>query len=178
MGASTQERAAAGVIPNDTILRKNEAGEWVEGDTELMTQAQAAGFDVAGMLNLVPDAGGSELEILKTVLAAASMDELDAAWNAAEGLKKFVNKRIRIESAAKQPSQFAGGLGWYLVLHVVDTETGEKHVATNGSAAVMLQVLKAYSLNGIPFEAYVRQSDKATKNGFYPQHLEIVPAGF
>ena len=143
----------------------------IGGQTGLMTRADAEGFGLSAAFSLIPDGGGDELGILRQIMQANNVEELDTPWGKADGLKNFLGQRIRVNAAKKVPSDYAEGLGWFLVLDITDVASGEKFTVTTGSTSVMAQVLKAYSLGQVPFECAPVEADKQTDAGYFPQHL-------
>lgn len=127
------------------------------------------------MLDLVPEVEeGSYEGILEALFNAKNIYELDTPFNA-ESLSAYKDTVITINSARRAPSEFKGGLGVYLILDCTNMETGEKFTVTTGSIVTVAQVLRMFSLDVLPAVVIPRVADKATKSGFYPQHLEIVP---
>lgn len=143
---------------------------------ELVTIAPATVARFAEMATLVPseDGGGYE-RILDAILAAESWEALSDPWEATNA-EKLRNRRLRIESIMRRPSQFAGGLGMFLVVKSVDTKTGEALVWTTSSLSIVAQLVRAYCLKAFPLVAEVVIADRPTEAGFYPQHLRILAA--
>lgn len=138
-------------------------------DTALLEQ-------FAEMALLIPsDPGEGTENILRQVLGATTWDELDSPWEVS-GLEEILGRPMRLIGAKRMPSTFAGGLGVFLVLEMRDIKTGKEHVKTTGSISVVGQVARAYALGltNVIFEW--QQAPRASKNGFFPQHLKILSA--
>lgn len=126
------------------------------------------------MAKLIPD--GSQDTGLTALLAqverAGSAEELSAAWDTTGG-EALIGKRLRIMSLKRLQSDFADGLGLFLVVTAVDTKTGEVVTFTTGSVAIVAQLIVANARNWLPIEAEVVKSDRPTPDGYYPQHLHV-----
>jgi hypothetical protein len=126
------------------------------------------------MLAEVPDAGNEGIEgILEQIATATSATELDEPWRAG-GLGKFVDTPLVVTGIRKMPSDFGSGLAFFLVVDGAVRATGEKVAVTTGSVSVVAQLVKAWSLGAFPMAVIPRLSKRPTKDGYYPQHLEIV----
>lgn len=126
------------------------------------------------MIATIPEAGGDGLSnILEAIATAGDIRDLDEPWRSS-GLEKWINKRIRILGLRRIASSYQGGLPFFLVIDAGDVKTGELMTITTGAVSVVAQLAKAYQLGAIPFDCIPRQSQRASKGGFYPQHLEIV----
>lgn len=117
------------------------------------------------------DDGG--LRILEQIAGANSVDNLDDPWNARDALA-FVDRAITITGLVRKDSDFADGLGLYLLVDLVDHQTGEATKFTSGSASLVAQLVKAYAMDALPLDCIVRKAAKPTKNGYWPQHLEML----
>ena len=144
--------------------------------TELATIDPATVKRFAQMATMVPseDGGGYE-RILDAILSAESWETLSDPWESTNA-EKLRGKRLRVESVMRRPSQFAGGLGIFLVVKSVDLKTGEALVWTTSSVAIIAQLVRAYALRAFPLVAEVVIADRPTSQGFYPQHLHILAA--
>jgi hypothetical protein len=128
------------------------------------------------MLAEVPDAGNEGIEgILEQIATATSAQELDEPWRAG-GLGKYVDVPLVVTGIRKMPSDFGSGLAFFLVVDGAVRATGEKVAVTTGSVSVVAQLVKAWSLNAFPLLVVPRLAKRPTKDGYYPQHLEIVGA--
>ena len=126
------------------------------------------------MIASVPEAGGEGMEAILAIIAqAGDTADLDAPWRAA-GLKEYLNVPLVITGIKRMPSEYDGGLPWFLVIEGAVRATGEKLTVTNGSAGVVAQLVKAWQLGAFPLTVVPRESKRPTSKGYYPQHLEIV----
>jgi hypothetical protein len=132
----------------------------------------------AQMAVSIPEADDSEAyeAIVLKLLGATDVDGLNAPWdsNSAEDLTGY---RLKIESIQRRASDYAGGLGLYLVCKGVNMGTGEPFTLTTGSVSVVAQLARAWHLNGFPVIAELVIADTPTANGYRPQHLNIVGFG-
>lgn len=126
------------------------------------------------MIADVPEAGGDGFEaILEAIALAGSAAELDAPWRSA-GLEGLANTPIVVTAIRKMPSDYAGGLPWFLVVDAAVRATGEKITVTTGSVGVVAQLVKAWSLGALPLTVVPRMASRPSRSGYYPMHLEIV----
>src|SRR5487761_769307 len=89
--------------------------------------------------------------------------ELAAAIPDAEGGDgdgALLNVPVRIVGVRKAPSDYAHGPGFYLILDLVDLETGEKMAATTGAVGVMAQIVKAAAAGWIPLSVVLREAQR------------------
>ena len=128
----------------------------------------------------IPDAEGSDgdgaLRIAEALFDASSPEELDQPWDSRD-LSALLNMPVRIVGVRKAPSDYTHGPGFYLILDLVDLETGEKMAATTGAVGVMAQIVKAAAAGWIPLSVVLREAQRPTKAGYKPQHLEVLKAG-
>lgn len=125
------------------------------------------------MIESVPEAGGDGVESILLALARATdPTDLDAPWRS-EGLAELVNKRIVITGIRRMNSDYAGGLPWFLIIDGAIENTGETIAITTGSVSVVAQLVKAHAAGWFPLVATPRVSDRPSKSGFFPQHLEV-----
>lgn len=130
----------------------------------------------SAMIANVPEAGGDGYASILTALAQADHpDDLDAPWRSG-GLEEFINQPLLIQGIRKAPSEYVGGLPFFLIADAVVVATGELVTITTGAVSVVAQLAKAYALGAFPWRVIPRQSDRPSANGYYPQHLEVVPA--
>jgi hypothetical protein len=125
-------------------------------------------------LATVPDAGGDGFEsILAALLLATDVMDLDAPWRSA-GFGELVNVPLVITGIRKMPSDYPGGLPWFLIADGAIVETGETVSITTGAVSIVAQLTKAHQLGGFPLRVIPRQAERPSKSGYYPQHLELV----
>lgn len=126
------------------------------------------------MLASVPDAGGNGLDgILEAIARATRVTDLDSPWRTA-GLEAYRNVRLRVTGIRKLPSDYTGGLAWFLVIDAAIAQTGELVTITTGALSVVAQLVKAWSMDTFPLDVFPRMAERASAGGFYPWHLEIV----
>ena len=118
------------------------------------------------------DEGGYE-NILNNLMNAGSIYDLDAPWKA-DSLANYKDRAINITGVRQAPSDFQDGFGVYLVVDLIDLETGEHASVTTGAVSIVAQLARAATLDAFPLMVIPRVASKPTKKGFYPQHLEIV----
>src|SRR5215469_14319532 len=126
---------------------------------------------MSGMIPLENSDGAAE-RILAQILAANTWEELDAPWEASKA-EQLMGKRMELQYAERRPSDFRDGLGIFLVLHMVDCQSGEAVVATTSSISILGQVARAYALNALPLIVEFIVADRPTQKGYRPHHLKI-----
>lgn len=125
------------------------------------------------MIETVPDAGGGGFDsILRAIAAATDARDLDAPWRS-EGIKELANAKLRVQGIRKMPSDFEGGLPWFLIIDAVIVATGEVVAVTTGALSVVAQLVKAWQLGAFPLDVVVRVAVRPSRNGYYPVHLEV-----
>lgn len=120
------------------------------------------------------DGSGGE-RIVTQLLAADTIDDLNAPWQGTSG-RNLAGKRLSIRGLAQRPSSFEGGAGIFLVVDAADAKTGDVATFTTSSIAVVLQLAQAYRLGMFPLLVEVVVAPRPTARGFYPYHLRILAA--
>jgi hypothetical protein len=130
--------------------------------------------EMALMLPKAEEADAAEAadKIIAQIMGASSWNELDAPWSA-RGIEPFIDHPLRFDSAKVRPSDYADGLGIYLVCDVADMSTGELAQVTVGSVSIVAQLVRAWTLGAFPLFATPRKAAKPSKAGYYPLHLEV-----
>lgn len=122
----------------------------------------------------IPEADDSEAyeAIVLKLLGATEVDGLNAPWDTSNGAD-LVGYRLKIESIERRTSDYAGGLGLYLVCKGVNVGTGEPFTWTTGSVSIVAQLTRAWHLKAFPVIAELVVADTPTANGYRPQHLQV-----
>lgn len=138
---------------------------------ELMSQfaAMAVGIPAA------TDEDAYESIVLQ-LIQADGIDALNAPWDTAD-LSDLAGYRLKITEIQRRDSDYAGGLGMYLVLKGINLGTGDKFVFTTGSVSIVAQLARAHFLGGFPVTCEIQVAETPTKNGYRPQHLKILGFG-
>lgn len=123
------------------------------------------------MLADVPEAGQQGYDrILASLAGATSLEDLDAPWRSRGG-EQFLGQRLVIHGISKMPSDFRGGLPWFLVVDAELSDGGGDATFTSGSVNVVAQLVRAHALGLFPVEAVLVESDRPTAAGYTVQHL-------
>jgi hypothetical protein len=126
------------------------------------------------MLASVPDAGeGGYERILELIAEAQDPAELDAAWRSGD-LVELAGVPLTVRGITKAPSDFVGGLPWFLILDAVNEVTGEKLNVTTGAVSVVAQLVRAHAIGAFPLRVRPVVAERPTARGYYPQHLEVL----
>lgn len=138
----------------------------------VVSQATMALF--AQMAVGIPEADDGEAyeNIVLQLLSADDVDAFNAPWDT-EAAATLAGKRLKIDSMARRPSDFAGGLGLYMVLKGVILDTGEPFVFTTGGIANVASLARIHFTGKLPAIAELVIADTPTSKGFRPQHLKI-----
>lgn len=144
-------------------------------ETELVpvvSQATMALF--AQMAVGIPEADDSEAyeSIVTQLLGADGVDALNAPWDA-DKAAHLNGHRLKIEEMSRRASDYAEGLGIYLVIKGTDLDSGEKFTLTIGSVSVLAQLARIWHLKGLPAIVELIIADRPTAKGFRPMHLKI-----
>lgn len=142
----------------------------------VVSQATMALF--AQMAVGIPEADDGEAyeNIVLQLLNAEDLDQFNAPWDT-EAAATLAGKRLRLESMARRASDFAGGLGMYLVTKGVVLDTGEPFVWTTGGVANVASLARIHFTGKLPAIVELVIADTPTANGFRPQHLRIHSLG-
>lgn len=142
----------------------------------VVSQATLALF--AQMAVGIPEATdeGAYESIVLQLLQADDIDALNAPWDSTDG-DRLAGHRLKIETITRRQSDFAGGLGLYLVCQGTDMGTGEKFTWTTGSVSIVAQLARAWHLGGFPVIAELIVGDPSPSTGRRPQHLKVVGFG-
>jgi hypothetical protein len=122
----------------------------------------------------IPEADDGEAyeNIVLQLLNAEDLDAFNAPWDT-EAAAGLAGKRLRIESMARRRSDYAGGLGIYIVVKGVVLDTGEPFVWTTGSVANVATLARIHFTGKLPAIAELVIADTPTAKGNRPQHLKI-----
>ena len=129
------------------------------------------------MLVEVPEpADDAAASIVGAILNAGNVEDLDKPWDT-EGMRDLVGQALTVHEITRRPSDFAQGLGVYLGCRVtVEAEAADMFVTT-GSVSIVAQLVRAYTLGGLPLRVIPREAAKPTPKGYLPMHLEILRKG-
>jgi hypothetical protein len=119
------------------------------------------------------DADTVQRQILDQILSAESEEELEN-FGSATGWQELMGIPIEILGFEWRASTFkeASGPPTFVVVRGIRLDTGDHVVLTNGGSNVQAQLLVLAKLGKIPGAIRVlKQSDKATKAGYYPLWL-------
>lgn len=121
-------------------------------------------------LPVIPQDGG--LGILASIFAATTLEELDRTWTD-KGEDWALDRDLIFERLEYGESDFASGIGFYILVHGTDPDSGEEFVFSTGSVNVMGQLVMAHSMGQLPFVGRIVRNDRATRNGYHPQHIIV-----
>jgi hypothetical protein len=142
-------------------------------ESQLLSQAAAVGIDLKAMLELIPEADDDAyVRLIQQIATATDVAELDAPWSMT-GLTEYVDQWIVVQGLKRMPSDFADGLGFYLVIDAVPAKGGAPFSVSTGSVNVTVQLVRANALQLLPLTCCPRLSKKPTKDGYWPMHLEM-----
>ncbi len=127
----------------------------------------------AEMATLIPSETGDGAErILAQILAAPSWENLSDPWESSNAAA-LAGKTLLIRSCLRRPSDFKDGLGVFLVVDSLNTETGEQVVWTTSAVAIVAQLVRAYALGDLPAYAHIVVAERPTERGYHPHHLKF-----
>lgn len=126
----------------------------------------------------IPEADDGEAyeNIVLQLLTADDVDAFNAPWDT-EAAAALAGKRLKIETMARRASDYAGGMGIYIVLKGVILDTGESFVFTTGGIANVATLARIHFTGKLPAVAELVIADTPTANGNRPQHLKIHSLG-
>ena len=118
------------------------------------------------------DDGDAYENIVLQLLSADNPDQFNAPWDT-EAAEQLAGKRLKIEAMSRRASDFAGGLGIYIVLKGIVLDTGEPFVFTTGGIANVATLARIHFTGKLPAIVELVIADTPTSKGFRPQHLKI-----
>jgi hypothetical protein len=142
----------------------------------VVSQATMALF--AQMAVGIPEANDSEAyeNIVLQLLGATDVDGINAPWDT-DATEKLAGQQLKIETIERRTSDYAEGLGMFLVCKGINTATGEKFVWSTGSVSAVAQLARAHHMGWFPVVAEIVIADTPTAKGYRPQHLKIIAIG-
>lgn len=153
--------------------------ETTELETEVTTKTVAKVSDsvkaFAKMATMIPaqDPEQAVDSIIAQILAADSVDSLDSPWRT-DKLEELMGHPLELHDLKRMDSDFSDGLGVYLVVRGFEATTGEEVTFTTGSVSVVAQLVKAYASGWFPLRCMVVESERPSRNGYKPHHIEIL----
>lgn len=149
--------------------------------TEVSTTASGQGGELSPVLRrfadmvatLPQDDGNGAESIVDQILNAESFEELDSPWSTTD-TDGLIGRVITIRDVKARRSDFAEGLGFYVIASGNDYQSGDPITFTTGSVSVVAQLVRAYVIGALPLVCSLVKADRPTKDGYYPQHLAIV----
>lgn len=142
----------------------------------VVSQATMALFSQMAVGIPEADDGQAYENIVLQLLNAEDLDAFNAPWDT-EAAAALAGKRLKIESMARRASDFADGLGIYIVTKGVNLDTGEPFVFTTGGIANVATLARIHFTGRLPAIVELVIADKPTASGFRPQHLKILSLG-
>ena len=138
----------------------------------VVSQATMALF--AQMAVGIPEADDGEAyeNIVLQLLNAENLDDFNAPWDTSAAAS-LAGKRLKIDSMARRASDYAGGLGMYIVTKGVILDTGEPFVFTTGGVANVASLARIHFAGKLPAIVELVIADTPTASGYRPQHLKI-----
>lgn len=128
------------------------------------------------LISGIPDApDDAEARILEQILNAQSLSDIDAPWRSGS-LGKYNGTVLTITEVSKIPSDKDTAIGYFLVVRGTVRGTGETFTASTSSHAVLAQLTRLWLAGAFPVDVIPRKAERPSRNGFYPEHLEMVSA--
>lgn len=141
--------------------------------TEVVEIAPAVLARFAEMIYLVPEGGGGIESLLTQVFDSKSLADLDEPWSS-EGLPELpIGRMLFFTAIEKRPSDYPGGLGFYLIVDCVTPTTGKVTKYSTGAVMVVAQLVKAYVSGEFPFAGTVIEVALKNRPGMSAQHIEV-----
>lgn len=126
----------------------------------------------AEMVTIIPDfVPGGGADIIAQLLNATTLGDLDAPWSG--GRKMPVGPLMFITGLQKAPSDFDGGLPFYLVVETMSPSSGDVKEFTAGGTMVVAQLVRAHVLDELPLAGVVVEVPLKDRPGQSAQHFKI-----
>jgi hypothetical protein len=145
-------------------------------DLSVLRQTPGLIESLTALAEAVPESTPEEAyaRIAAQVLAAEDIEALNRPWQS-EGLRAHLDRPLIVHAIKRMPSDYEGGLGWYLVLDCEDARH-RRVVTTTGSVAICLQLAKAWQLGLFPVGIIASEAKRKTARGFTPLRAEVFTA--
>lgn len=128
---------------------------------------------LAGKMETIPEAGDDVMErMLEMIVTIDRIEYIDAPWNS-NGLGEYADFVLTLRGLKKVPSDYANTCGWFLAVDAVLKHDGSGITATTSSRLVMGQLITIHEKAWFPCDMIPRYSDRPTKDGYYPMHLDL-----
>jgi len=130
-----------------------------------VNQAVAQGYKLA-VTNEV-----TESDIIGRIAKAESVTDVFGGSGELVKVKEILGKSIRVLSLdGVRPSEFEGGVGFYLVVNAADND-GDTFSLAVGVTDGIVKLLKLNELGALPRWVAFEESTRKTANGYYPINL-------
>lgn len=145
------------------------------GNTPTQIELSAAVKEqFALMIQSAPRMSGGGVEnILSQIFGADTPDALDKPWDEIDRALPL-GVPILVDEFTVWESDFADGLGVYLVIDCTVLHSGEKVQYVTGSVSIVAALAKARSMGWFPLKCVAVEAQVPTKDGYKPQHLEVI----
>ena len=113
-------------------------------------------------------------KLIERVLTMEAPEDVNAIVQT-DKMADYLGQALRVEAITPLPSDYEGGLPFYLGVDATELETGEKiHTSVGGMVPAL--ALLTFAANGwLPATVVVRKGERKTRRGFYPWNIEYVP---
>jgi len=128
---------------------------------------------LAQMFDTIPEAGENVVEdMLAQLVGIESLEQIDSLWNS-NGLGNYAGWVLELRALKKLPSDISGTCGWFMAVDAVVCATGEAVTITTSATLVMVQLIVIHGKGWFPVKVIPRFSERPTKNGYHPMHLDL-----
>lgn len=122
------------------------------------------------------DTGEAYEGIVLQLLNADGIDDFNAPWDS-DAATDLAGHKLLLESISRRQSDFAGGLGMYLVCKGHNVRTKAPFVWTTGGVANVAALARIHYTGKLPAIIEIVIADTPTANGYRPQHVKIHSLG-
>lgn len=145
-----------------------------EGESTQDGMIPTHGMPIAQMANLKRiDREDTRQRIVAGILGATDIDAVFAMWEDKEAENK-VDRPMRIDDVAFDESTYNNSIGWYALVFAHEISTGEEWQFSIGAENVVTQLIALANLNSLPVDVVIKKSERPTREGYYPLHLERI----
>lgn len=109
--------------------------------------------------------------MLEKILSATTVDEVYAVQDVRHA-RDILGEAFEATDIRFNVSDYTDGVPFYLIVDGYDVATGDKITVTCGGATVMAQLYQLKRLGAFPAKVKFQQAKKATKQGYFPLHIE------
>lgn len=175
----SEKNTTTAIDPNDPRykgLERAEAGIRARNGEEVsvIERYPQVGEKILALMDQIPDAGeDGALGLIERLLDAESAEDFNSIWES-EGLRDYLDEPIRVKAVKRAKSRKRGGMPYFLILTIVDPETGAEKVITTGAVAPVLTIGKLAARGALPIDLIAKEIPQEEGMEGAPINVKII----